>query len=217
MNILNQFFDKIYCINLDHRTDRWDECVKTFEYYGLDVERVSAVMTDKEIPGLKNGMVSLITTTIHILEDAKKNNYKNFLLLEDDVEFCDYVDGYNGESFAERFEKNLCYLPDNWKLFYLGSGIDTNEKSHVGGEVYRVGFANTAHSLGFNNCFYDICLDKLKSAALPNDIIYSNLMREGHDIYSFYPNLTSQRPSFSNLEGMNVNYGHLRNYYSLNK
>ena len=212
MNVLNQFFDKIYCINLDHRTDRWEECVKMFEYYGLDVERVSAVITDKEIPGLKNGMVSLITTTINIIEDANRNNYKNFLLLEDDVEFCDYVQEYDGKSFNERFENNLQYLPEDWKMFYLGSGIDTNEKSHVGGEIYRIGFAHTAHAVGFNKSFYDICLERLKSAVNVNDIIYANLMREGHEIYSFYPNLASQRPSFSNLEDRHVYYGHLRNY-----
>ena len=43
MNILNEFFDKIFCINLDSRPDRWEECEKMFSHYNLEVERVSAI------------------------------------------------------------------------------------------------------------------------------------------------------------------------------
>ena len=33
MNNPFNFFDKIYCINLSERTDRWNECLKNFERY----------------------------------------------------------------------------------------------------------------------------------------------------------------------------------------
>ena len=43
MNILNQHFDKIYCINLDKRTDRWEHESAQFRKYNIIIERVSAV------------------------------------------------------------------------------------------------------------------------------------------------------------------------------
>ena len=39
------FFDAIYCINLDERTDRWEHSVKQFEKLGIldKVQRFSAI------------------------------------------------------------------------------------------------------------------------------------------------------------------------------
>ena len=38
------FFEKIYIINLDERTDRWEKCLDTFKEYELNLyERVSGV------------------------------------------------------------------------------------------------------------------------------------------------------------------------------
>ena len=43
------FFDKIYCINLEERTDRWEECLSEFKKYGIEnVERIKAVKIDEE-------------------------------------------------------------------------------------------------------------------------------------------------------------------------
>ena len=39
------YFDKIFCINLDERTDRWEKCLNKFSLLGIEdkVERLSAV------------------------------------------------------------------------------------------------------------------------------------------------------------------------------
>ena len=39
------FFDAIYCINLDERTDRWEHCLTEFEKLGISerVIRFSAI------------------------------------------------------------------------------------------------------------------------------------------------------------------------------
>ena len=40
---LTNYFDKVYCINLDDRKDRWEECVDEFNKIDAlnDVERFS--------------------------------------------------------------------------------------------------------------------------------------------------------------------------------
>ena len=40
---LNNYFDKIICINLDRRPDRWREAQEQFKKAGITVERFSAV------------------------------------------------------------------------------------------------------------------------------------------------------------------------------
>jgi hypothetical protein len=37
---LKKYFDKIYCINLDRRTDRWDETQTELKKWGLENEVV---------------------------------------------------------------------------------------------------------------------------------------------------------------------------------
>ena len=43
MNPINNYFNKIYCVNLDRRQERWKEASDEFKKFSLDVERFSAV------------------------------------------------------------------------------------------------------------------------------------------------------------------------------
>jgi hypothetical protein len=217
MSVLNEFFDKIYCINLDSRPDRWEECISIFEKKNLVVERVSAIKPIVSGLGhVKDAEKSLRDTHIGILKNAKNLNLKNILIFEDDIEFCDLLDDYTGQPMDVRFENSIKFLPEEWDVLYLGSGIDTDAKSHIGGELYKLGFAHCCHSVSVNGRFLDTIINYLEQSDEPIDIVYSRLMGD-NKIYSFSPNLISQRPSFSDIQRMNVNYGHLRNYYSLNK
>ena len=217
MNVLNQFFDKIYCINLDSRLDKWTDCVEMFDKFGVVVERVSAFPPiEVSDCGLKNSELSLIKTHKKIIEDAKNENLNKILIFEDDVEFCDYLIEYTGDSLEERFKNSIPHLPDDWDVLYLGSGIDTGAKSIIEGEIYKLGFAHTTHAISINNKFFDTIINNLEQTCEPLDIAYCRLMNL-YNMYSFYPNLISQRPSKSDIQNMNVNYHHLRNYYSLNK
>ena len=76
---LKDNFEKIYCINLDRRTDRWEESLIEFKKWGIEgnVERYSAVDGKSlSVESLNNfldlGNMGLITTHINILEEAIK-------------------------------------------------------------------------------------------------------------------------------------------------
>jgi len=77
---MNRYFDKIYCINLNHRTDRWLESLQEFKKLGIDsdVERFEA-------HELKPGIKGCTKSHYEIIKLAKKNKYKNVLIFEDDV------------------------------------------------------------------------------------------------------------------------------------
>ena len=82
MNNPFDFFEEMYCVNLDERTDRWEHAQKEFEKAGIKdrVQRFSAIRDD-------DGRVGIIKSNLGVVKLAKKKGLKNVLVFEDDVEF----------------------------------------------------------------------------------------------------------------------------------
>ena len=76
------YFDEIYCINLDSRPDRWQHAQLEFKKAGIEdrVQRFSAIKEN-------DGRVGVIKSNLAIVKMAKEKNLKNVLVFEDDVEF----------------------------------------------------------------------------------------------------------------------------------
>src|SRR5688572_498365 len=110
MSVLNSYFDKIFCINLDRRTDRWEESLKEFNKYNLDVERFPAIdgkelnLSDKVklTPAEKACSMSHHT----ILKRMIENNWNRILILEDDVAFIDDLESM--------FTHKAKQIPKDW-------------------------------------------------------------------------------------------------------
>ena len=127
--MLDKYFDKIYCINLDRRKDRWDETVNELNKWGLlnQVERYSAI-DGSDIVGeypISLGNVGLIETNIKIINEAKEKNYDNILILEDDVEFTKNID-----LFTDYYNQ----LPKDYDMVWLGG----NHNLHMGKLVNKI-------------------------------------------------------------------------------
>jgi len=113
---LNLFFDKVYCTNLNRRTDRWKRMEKIFHNLSLDVQRTSGFdfWNLMESLGVVQQRTRYAVTETHrnIIKDALENDYDSILILEDDTLFC--------KGFNEGVGKFLEAVPDNWDMFYLG-------------------------------------------------------------------------------------------------
>ena len=217
---LNQYFSKIYCINLDSRPDKYKECLVEFAKLNVNVERISGI-DGKPIfkPGLNlsAGNYGLLLTNIKIIEDAIINNYKNILILEDDVMF---IDG-----FYEIFNEKILSLPDNWDLLYLGGNnlfekgsfnLITGDKNFnitkenyktLKHELCKTTWTQTTHAVAINSKFYEIIMNSIrKNMTQPIDLQYCILQQAGYNAYTFLPSLALQRPSFSDIENIYVDY-----------
>ena len=202
MKTLNDFFSKIYCINLDRRPDRWEESLKEFERLNIDVNRVSAI---------DGGASGLTQTNYNILNEAILNNYENILILEDDVKFID--------CFYEKFNNKMGYLPKDWDLLYLGGcnetsgsniqiitgdkNIEFNVKTCKSLDYEICKTKNNTivtHAVGINLKFYRILIDAItKKITEPIDLI-QEVLHSRHNVYTFIPSLVTQRSSYSDIK-----------------
>jgi GR25 family glycosyltransferase involved in LPS biosynthesis len=226
MKTLNDFFDHIYCINLDRRTDRYEECLKEFQKINITVERVSAIDGKpifKEGLNLNAGNYGLFLTQKKILQDAIDHNYKNFLMLEDDVTF--------NNNINERFFEKIKALPEDWDFLYLGGNNvfykgtfrlitgDLNFKvakenyKSLDYELCKTTWTQCAHAIAINSKFYDTLMTTMiNNSTMAGDMIHPMLQQQGCNAYTFLPSLALQRAGFSDID--NVFWDH--NIYDAN-
>lgn len=103
------YFDEIFCINLDKRESRWELAQREFDKLGIldKVKRFSAI----DDMGGKRGCFESHMKIIHM---AKENNLKNVFIFEDDVAV---LPCYS----HEKFKKSINYLKQQtWEFFYMG-------------------------------------------------------------------------------------------------
>ncbi len=103
------FFDQIYCINLDRDKQRWQSAHAQYEALGIAgrVQKFSAIETPD------NHHIGCALSHRAIVQNAKNKTLKNVLVLEDDAIFRTDTLAHLGRSLKELCKKD-------WHLLYLG-------------------------------------------------------------------------------------------------
>lgn len=195
------YFEEIYCINLDHRTDRWGLAQGEFEKLGIKdrVQRFSAIKHE-------DGRVGIIKSNLEIIKIARQKNLKNVLVFEDDVKFI-----FENQPLLN-LEKAIIQSKNfKWKLFYLGA--NTHSKLiKVSNNLILLKNAFAVHSMAYNQSIYDKFIsyatkvDKIKSQIDILDVWLANEVQLKEVTLMVNPLLTTQRESYSDIEKRNVNY-----------
>lgn len=149
------FFEEVYYINLERRTDRKELFEKRSKEVGIDAVRFLAIEPDPNDPLILNSTDprkrwKLGCTLSHqeIIRTATKNNFKNVLIFEDD---CIFLDG-----FEEKVSKCVNDLKNvEWDLMYFG-GQPNNYCNKVTDNLYLMknGGVYTTHAYAVNHTFY---------------------------------------------------------------
>lgn len=196
-------FNKIYCINLARRTDRWEESQKEFEKVGLiGVEKYEAIDgSTYDWSNIKSGLLvgelGLIETHINIIKEAVENKYESILIFEDDI--------YFHENFIQIHEY-MDALPKNWDMLYLGGNHSYGyPPEHVNDKVIKLNKTYTTHAIAIKSSLFKSILDNAEKRNIQIDVLYSNYHKT-NNVYCFSPNLALQRSDFSDIQNRIVNY-----------
>jgi SAM-dependent methyltransferase len=169
------FFDAIYCINLDRESGRWEQAQEHFQALGIGgrVRRFSAIETPY------SHHIGCALSHRGIIAEAKRLAVRNVLVFEDDVIFA-------GDTL-EVLEGALQELrPRPWWMLYLGGhtwGATYTKAS--GCEFLDVPSTMTsAHAIAFNDTIYDRILTDVPDT--PSEMAL--WLRIHHGIDQYYKN-----------------------------
>jgi hypothetical protein len=214
--MINDFFSKCYCINLDRRTDRWEHCINEFNKHNIIVERFSAV--DGNINNYNLGYPfdnELANTKSHlnVIKEAKKLGLKNILIFEDDVVFQDNVN--------ELFDLFIQQLPENWDGIYFG-GNHIQGRIGISPNIIKMIRSYALHAYGINGKAYDSIIEYLEKKieltindrntireSVGSDFFIADLHRT-MNFYCFTPHIAYQLEGYSDIQKAVVSYPFLK-------
>jgi len=211
---MNEFFDKIYLMNLDRRPDRLNEVSKELNKHGIKYTRVAALdgkrlrteQIRKPISSFDGAAVVAVGITLsEIFKEALSKGYGKILILEDDVEL------YNLHYFKEAVKS----VPASFDLLYLGAQ-HKQEPEQFAKHLVKVRESYLCHAVGFGR----EAMEYLQWALLEesNEMVYSKIQSYRNNSFCISPNIAFQKRDLSDISGMIANYdGILEKEKSLSK
>jgi GR25 family glycosyltransferase involved in LPS biosynthesis len=204
------YFDAIYCINLDERVDRWKHAQEEFSKVGI-LDRVKRFSAIKE----QDGRVGVIKSNLEIVKSAKTQKLNNVLVFEDDVQFITTEPLKVLEAAVNQIQGI------NWHLFYLGANThDKLIKFKPNLILLKNAFA--VHSMAYNKLAYDSFIEKyskLKEIKQFNDILdvfLAQYYQEKFICLMTNPMMTTQMNDYSDIEKRNVNQEYIEERFKNN-
>ncbi len=202
--MINDFFEHIFCINLERRPDRMEQSKIEFEKHGLQVQFITAVDGNEiEVKPVKTvdsiatkGEIGCTLSHLKVVQLAKSMELKNCLILEDDVSFCENVNFY--------FHDFLSQIKPNWDMLYLG-GVHHGKIENISENIIKTDNTYTTHAYAIKDTMYDAIITVLNKPNTIADIALSSLHKK-NNCYAFSPNLAIQREGYSDVVEKNIAY-----------
>ena len=215
---MNNYVDNVYLINMDKDIDRLKKVTKECDKVNIKFERFSGVKTfdlsknilDKYIPKEiqkygTDGMIGCGLSHLFIWQDAVKKNYKNILVLEDDVYFSD--------DFNKYLENVMEELPKDYDILYLGykDSICEAKKDTSFNYIYKPEFPLLTHAMIISNKGLKKLLNLI---TIIDDHIDWKIARNVKklDIYASNKKIVNQIWESSNNSNL-LNFPKIINYY----
>lgn len=191
---VNDFFDRVFVINLDRRVDRLDSISSQLGLLDIEFERYSAV---DQLEINSTGIVACATSHLNVIQLAKRREYKSILVLEDDCLF--------NEDFLDTFDRLSKEIPDTWDMFYLGAAEIRGTK--VADRLTKIKYALGAHAYGIKDSSYDAAIS-VNTLDIHVDDSYLKLFGS-IDAYAVDKTIVGQLPGYSDISHISVDNRHL--------
>ena len=187
---------KAYCINLDERTDRWEQVQSQIELLGLKVERFSAIKK-------KRGHDGCILSHIALWDRLKDQD--TFMIIEDDIKV-------RVDNPKEILNKAMSQLPDDWDMLYLGATLN-QPPERISENLVRIKQAWTTHAIIYNNQngVVDAILEEMDDFKV--DVVLANSIQHKFKCFMTFPMICTQTEGFSNIINKHTTYQAITDRY----
>jgi GR25 family glycosyltransferase involved in LPS biosynthesis len=149
-----EFFDAIYCINLDRETQRWESVMRQGRVLGIDhrIRRFPAIETPV------SHHIGCALSHRAVVAEAKWLGLRNVLTLEDDVLFSRETPEVLTQALAELAGRE-------WQLLYLGGHRwgETFPPAPGGRYLQTASGLTCLHAVAFHESVYDSILAEVPS------------------------------------------------------
>jgi len=183
-------FPPILVINLEHRTDKWEQIQKDFQDWPVKLERVSGIKHD-------NGWKGCYLSHLKCVKIAKERNYPWVLYLEDDCMLM--------PDAKQRFTKLLPFLwnaRQHWDFFMGGLNCLTGCGLVNAEEILYIAKGFGAHFCLIHSNTYDRVLDIMDIEPEEQcDTLYRKTMR----LWITVPFIAKQYAGHSDISNMHKN------------
>jgi hypothetical protein len=180
------YFDQIYYINLDKRTDRKELAELELRDEGIKAVRVPGVVHENPAHGCH-------LSHAKILYDAIYNGFDRILIFEDDVQFF--------QDSLKNIRNALEELPPNWEMFYLGANLDAYPAYEISPHIAKLTGAFATHAYAIRHTLFHVLYEINSSLETShNDVVYANTIHPVHNCYLAMPLIAGQRDSYSDIE-----------------
>lgn len=209
MHKIENFFDKIYCINLARRKDRFFQAQTEFAKHNIDAEFVEGIdgrllnipaMTSNDGALVSKGDIGCTLSHLKVTKLAKEKGLKGYLVFEDDVELAD--------NFNEKLKESLPHVPENWDMIYFG-GNHCQKPIKVNDFVSKMIETFTTHAMIIKPTVYDALIELWGKENEKVDVAISFLHKK-YNCYVLTPHIAFQRASYSDILQVHTDYQHLR-------
>jgi GR25 family glycosyltransferase involved in LPS biosynthesis len=200
--------DKIYCITLEHRTDRRRLSEIEFGKVHL-LERMEYVQVR---PHARNSEEGIFDSHLHCIQKGLAANARRMAIFEDDVVF----DGFD----PLRVEKSLQFLEglDQWDMLFLGCLVSRSRPT-ASGVVRRVRYRSLTHGYVMNRPIAEK-LAKIQWSGRPIDAMFQDLVQHAYAVYpsvAFQSNASSDNWRLKGLDRVRRLCGGLRFIQKMNE
>lgn len=189
---LNEYFDKIICINLDRRPDRWVHAQGQFSKYELTVDRFAGCDF-----GAHDGNRGCTESHAAVLRLIAKNGWARTLILEDDFEF-------RFDDIHERFTEYIREVPHDWWMLYLGGHYGNERNVGISEHIIRFNHMKTTSTYAVTLKAATAMWPHISGIGPIDECYYYWHMEK--PCYIFTPRLATQYTSYSDLQRNVMNY-----------
>lgn len=171
------FFDQIYCISLDTRSDRRTEAKKHFSEAGL-LHRVKFVLVRKHPDNPEKG---IFLSHMSCLKKGLEAGARHILIFEDDV----FFENYHPETLADAVR--FLQARESWNGFFLGAISGKIMQTEVP-SVVKIEYRCLAHAYALNRPFAEEFVQEPW-----NKVPYDSLLKKrGKEFYALSPMIALQ-------------------------